>query len=125
VNPDSAHAANYGLDGLWTLIDQVPKERRPHLVRGDCAYGQEACVVAAESRERGYLFNVRRTARARPVMNKIERTPENPRQAAGQDRQRTAATLLLSGWSRRRRIVVLRRRLRTAHSPRGRRQWAR
>jgi len=125
VHPGNAHAASYGLDGLWTLLDQLPKERRPHLVRGDCAYGQEACLVAAESREQGYLFKVRRTAGARAVIKLIERTPETQWQAAGQDWQGTEATLQLCGWSRRRRVVVLRRRLRTARSPRGRRQWAR
>jgi hypothetical protein len=124
VHPGNAHAAGYGLDGLWTLIDQLPKERRPHVVRGDCSYGQEACLVGAESRDQGYLFKVRRTKGAREVIKVVERTPETHWQDAGQDWQGTEATLQLSGWTRRRRIVVLRRRLRTARSPRARRQWA-
>jgi hypothetical protein len=96
VHPGNAHAASYGLDGLWALLDQLPKERRPHLVRGDCAYGQETCLVAAESRKQGYLFKVRRTAGVRAVIKLIERTPGTQWQTAGQDWQGTEATLQLS-----------------------------
>ena len=124
VHPGNAHAASYGLDGLWALLDPLPKERRPHVVRGDCAYGHEACLVAAESRGQGYLFKVRRTKGAREVIQRLERTRETRWQEAGQGWQGVAAALQLSGWTRERRVVVLRRRLREARSPRARRHWA-
>jgi hypothetical protein len=124
VHPGNAHAASYGLDGLWTLIDQLPKERRPHVVRGDCSYGQEACLLGAETRGQGYLFKVRRTKGARAVIKLVECTRESRWQDAGQGWQGVDATLQLTGWSRERRVVVLRRRLREARSPRARRHWA-
>lgn len=124
VHPGNAHAASYGLDGFWALLDQLPKERRPHVVRGDCAYGHEACLVAAESRGQGYLFKVRRTKGAREVIKRLERTWETRWQEAGQGWHGVAATLQLSRWTRERRVVVLRRRLREARSPRARRHWA-
>ncbi len=125
VHPGNAAAASYGLDGLWALIDQLPKERRPHVVRGDCAYGHEACLLAAEARGQGYLFKVRRTAGARAVIEQLERTADTRWQEAGQGWHGAEATLQLSGWTCRRRVIVLRRRLREARSPRARRQWAR
>lgn len=125
VHPGNASAASYGFDGLWALIDQLPKKRRPHVVRGDCAYGYEACLLAAETRAQSYLFKVRRTAGARAVIRALERTGDTCWQEAGQGWHGAEATLQLSGWSCRRRVVVLRRRLRDARSPRARRQWAR
>ena len=125
VHPGNAHAATYGLDGLWALIDRLPKERRPQLVRGDCAYGHEACLLAAESREQPYLFKVRRTKKARELIRLIECTTETRWQEAGKGWSGVEATLQLTGWSRKRRVVVLRRRLREARGPRARRQWAR
>jgi hypothetical protein len=125
VHPGNAHAAGYGLDGLWALIDQLPKPCRPLVVRGDCGYGHEACLLAAESRGQPYLFKLRRTKKARDLIKLIEGTTETRWQEAGQGWTGVEATLQLTGWSRERRVVVLRRRLREARSPRARRQWAR
>lgn len=125
VQPGHAHAATYGLDGLWALLDGLPKERRPQVVRGDCAYGHEACLVAAEARDQGYLFKVRRTPKARALITVIERTVDARWQDAGQGWTGVEAELQLTGWTRKRRVVVLRRRLREAKSPRARRQCAR
>ena len=124
VHPGNASAAGYGLEGLWALIDQLPRERWPHLVRGDCAYSHEACLLGAEARGLGYLFKVRRTNWVREMIKMIERM-ETRWQDAGQGWQGVEAQLQLSGWSRSRRVVVARRRLREARSPRARRAWAR
>jgi len=124
VHPGNEQAASYGLDGLWALIDQLPKERRPHLVRGDCGYGHEACLLAAETRGQGYLFKIRRTKGARELIKLIEQAPEKRWEDAGQAWQGLEASLKLEGWSCERRVVVLRRRLRQARSPRARRKWA-
>ena len=64
VRPGREHSAGYGLDGLWAQLERLPRERWPYLIRGDCHYGYEGCLVEAEKRQVGYLFKVRRGPRA-------------------------------------------------------------
>ena len=45
------HAARHGLPGLWSLPDALPRTHWPTFLRGDCGYGQEALLCAAETRE--------------------------------------------------------------------------
>lgn len=125
VRPGREHAAGYGLDGLWAQLERLPRERWPHLIRGDCNYGYEECLVAAETRQLGYLFKVRRTPRAKALIAELERVHDLRWHLVGQGWEATESQLALSGWSRRRRVVVLRRRLRDARGPRAERRRAR
>lgn len=125
VRPGREHAAGHGLDGLWAQLERLPRERWPHLIRGDCNYGYEGCLVAAETRQVGYLFKVRRTPRAKALIAELERVHDLRWHPAGQGWEATEAQLALSGWTRRRRVVVLRRRLRDARGPRAERRRAR
>jgi hypothetical protein len=125
VRPGREHFAGYGLDGLWAQLQRLPRERWPHLIRGDCHYGYEACLVEAEQRQVGYLFKVRRTPRARALIDELERVFDLRWQPVGQGWEATESQLALSGWSRRRRVVVLRRRVREARGPRAQRRRAR
>jgi len=125
VRPGREHSAGYGLDGLWAQLERLPRENWPHLIRGDCHYGYEGCLVAAEQRQIGYLFKVRRTPRARALIDELEHLYELRWHDVGQGWEGTQAELSLSGWSRRRRVVVVRRRLREARGPRAERRQAR
>jgi len=124
THPGNHSAAGYGLDGLWTLIDELPLQRRPHLVRGDCAYGHETCLLAAEKRGQAYLFKLRRSQGVTRLITQIERERETRWQDAGQGWVGTEGSLRLQGWSLARRVVILRRRLSQSRSPRARRQTA-
>lgn len=125
VRPGREHAAGYGLDGLWTQLERLPRDKWPHLIRGDCHYGHEACLLEAERRHVGYLFKVRRTTRARALLDQLELAAAIRWQPVGQGWEATEAQLALSGWTRRRRVIVLRRRLRDARGPRAERRRAR
>ena len=125
VQPGNASAAKYGLDGLWALLEKMPKERRPHLVRGDCAYGHEGCLLGAEKLGQSYLFKLRCTAGVRAVIKVVEGTRATCWVEAGQGWQGAEATVRLLGWTRERRVVVLRRRLAAPGSPKGRKSRAR
>ena len=43
-------------------MDSTPSQCRPRLIRGDVGYGNEKPKVQAESRDRGYLFKLKRTS---------------------------------------------------------------
>jgi Transposase DDE domain group 1 len=125
VHPGNQSAAGHGLSGLWILIDGLPIHRRPHLLRGDCAYGQEDCMLKAEQRSLSYLFKLRRTKGCLTLIGTLERDRQTRWEDAGQGWQGTRNTLRLQGWSRERDVVVLRRRLADSRRPAAVRKHAR
>jgi hypothetical protein len=48
---DKEHAARHALPGLWALLDELPRTHWPAMVRGDCGYGNELLLRAAEERD--------------------------------------------------------------------------
>ena len=50
------------LPGLIELIERLPIEKRPHLVRGDAGAGGEPTMAALEARGQPYLFKQRLTS---------------------------------------------------------------
>lgn len=125
VHPGKESAAGHGFDGLWALIDRLPPHRRPHLLRGDCAYGQEALLCEAERRGLNYLCKLRRTAKARDLVAQLERATTTAWTDAGQGWQGAEGFLRLQGWSQSRRVLVLRRRLNDLRHLRARRRLVR
>jgi len=125
VHPGNQSAAGHGFAGLWALIDRLPADRRPHLLRGDGAYGQETLLCEAERRKLNYLSKLRRTAKARSLVAQLERATTTAWTDAGQGWQGAEGFLRLHGWSQSRRVLVLRRRLNEQSHPRARRRLAR
>jgi hypothetical protein len=92
--PGKEHAGKYGMPALWELIDSLGREAWPQFIRGDCNYGNEENMKQAEAR---FLETQDRWSPAGSGWEGIE------------------GMLQLSGWSRKRRVVVVRR----AKTPRG------
>lgn len=107
VLPGKEHAARRGLPGLWQLLDPLPRTHWPAFLRGDCAYGNEVLLVQAEGRGLPYLFKLRYTARVKTLVSQMQRAGA-PWQEAGDGWQVCEARLRLSGWSRERRVVLVR-----------------
>lgn len=102
-------ASKYSAPGLWVLLNRIPREHWPALVRGDRDWGTEANMQAAEQAGVHYLFKQRLTKNTQRV---IERLMQGSYWAnAGQGWQAAESKLRLTGWSRTRRIVVLRRQI--------------
>ena len=97
------------MPGIWTWLDALPKAERPALLRGDVAYGNESVMKEAEARDQPYLTKLRLTRNVQALIKKLFCT--NDWIDAGQGWEGQEDTLTLSGWSRSRRVVVLRRRL--------------
>ena len=99
--------ANTTLPGLIELIERLPIEKRPHLVRGDAGAGGEPTMAALETHGQPYLFKQRLTSN---IKRHIERAfARGDWSDAGQGWQGQDGEIQLSGWSKSRRIVVLRR----------------
>ena len=108
--------ANTTLPGLMELMERLPAEKRPHLVRGDAGAGGEPTMAALEVQGQPYLFKQRLTNN---IKRHIERAfARGDWSDAGQGWQGQDGQIQLSGSSgsscsharrRTRRIVVLRR----------------
>jgi hypothetical protein len=109
VQPGKQTAALYSRPGLWRLVDQLPKEAKPWLIRGDCNFGNEALMAEAEARGQNYLFKLRLTRKPKDLIRQLEQTGDW--QEAGQGWQGREGSLRLQGWSRARRLIILRRKL--------------
>jgi len=95
--------------GLWSLLDRLGRDRWPSLLRGDNGFGNEAVMSRCEQEELPYLFKLRQTKNVRRLLERamVERDWED----GGQGFEGKSETLRLTGWSRERRVVLLRRRL--------------
>lgn len=96
--------------GLWSLLNRLPREQWPALIRGDRDWGTEANMQAAEQAELPYLFKLRLTKNTRKLVERLMRGSHWVK--SGQGWQAAESELRLTGWSRARRVVVLRRQLR-------------
>lgn len=109
VMPGNATAPLHSMPGIWAWLDALPKAQRPALLRGDIAYGSESVLREAEARDQHYLTKLRLTKNVKSLIKKLFR--RNDWEDAGQGWEGMDDTLTLSGWSRARRVVVLRRKL--------------
>jgi hypothetical protein len=109
VHPGNAHSAKHAQPGLLKLLDELPANRRPKLVRGDNAFGTEAMMAALEVRQQPYLFKLKLSKNVKRHIGRV--FSESGWRDAGQGWEGLDGQLALSGWSTRRRVVVLRRAL--------------
>ena len=113
VQAGNQTASKYAQPELWAWLDRRPREQWPKLLRGDIGWGTEAMMVECEKRSLDYLFKIRQTTK---VKQHIWRnwSGASDWEPAGGDWQGMTSELRLTGWSRKRRVVVLRRRARKA-----------
>ena len=63
--PGNECNSTYSLPGHLQILDDLPPEARPHLVRGDIGFGTGSVMSAFEERGQHYLFRLRMTKRQR------------------------------------------------------------
>ena len=102
-------AAMHHMPGIWAWLDSLPEAERPALLRGDVAYGSDAVLREAEARDQPYLTQLRLTKNVKRLIKTLFRSDHW--EPAGQGWEGLDESLTLSGWSRARRVVVLRRKL--------------
>jgi hypothetical protein len=105
---DDYNVAN-ATDGLWKLLDHLGSSHGPALLRGDKSWGIDRVMTRAEQKELAYLFRLRMTANVRRSLDRA--MCQLDWADAGQGWQGKETTLRLVGWSRQRRIILLRRKL--------------
>ena len=107
VQPGDQHNVKHATSGLWSLLERWDRGRWPRLLRGDLAWGIEPVMAQAEHRNLAYLFRLRTT---KNVSRALQRAmAQSDWSDAGQGWQGKETHLRLEGWSRQRRVILLRR----------------
>ena len=109
VMPGNPTAPMYSMPGIWRWLDWLSQAERPALLRGDIAYGLDAVLREATARDQPYRTKLRLTKNVKGLIKKLFRA--NRWEDAGQGWEGLDDTLTLVGWSRARRVLVLRRKL--------------
>jgi len=104
------HNVMHATGGLWKLLDDLGPHRQPRLLRGDKAWGVQPVMAQAEQRGLPYLFRLRLTKNVRRALDRAMR--DTNWTDAGQGWEGKETSLRLVGWSRQRRIIMMRRKLR-------------
>jgi hypothetical protein len=106
------HTSKHFAPGLWALLDRIARDSWPTLLRGDAGFGNEPIMREAEQRGLVYLFKLRLTANVKRTIERLSRQREWTN--AGQGWEAKESVVRLDGWSRQRRVIVLRRRVKGA-----------
>jgi hypothetical protein len=108
VQAGNQTASSFAQPELWKILDDLkPGGRTPSFLRGDCGWGTERAMLGAEQRAVPYLFKLKQTANVQKLIARLFGKEEWVE--AGQRWEGLDTELRLSGWSRKRRVVVLRR----------------
>ncbi len=105
------HSPSHGRTGLKTLLEGLPANQRPKLVRGDNAFGVEGEMRQLEELGQPYLFKLRQTSGVKHLIKR--QWAREDWSDMGQGWSGCADELRLSGWSTKRRVIVMRRERKT------------
>jgi hypothetical protein len=107
VNHGNQHTAKQVMPSLWRYYDRLADQQKPALIRGDIFLGNEGFLAEAEKRKAHYLTKLRLTANVKRFITKLFH--EADWVDASQGFEGAESSLKLTGWSKERRVVVLRR----------------
>jgi hypothetical protein len=107
VEHGNRHTGKHVSERLWHLLDKMPRHLWPVFIRGDVSFGSEAVMHEAEEREIHYLTKLRLTTNVKKVINRLIARGEW--EDAGQGFRGAESRIQLTGWTKSRRIIVLKR----------------
>ena len=109
VAPGNQHTGKHVSIGLWKLLDGLPRELWPEFIRGDVSFGTEPIMHEAEERNLHYLTKLKLTSNVKKVINRLIDRGEWV--DAGHGFKGAESRIQLTGWTKSRRIIVLKRRI--------------
>jgi hypothetical protein len=110
VSSGKQHSSAHAKAALAQLLDELA-DKRPALVRGDSGYGNEGILLELEQRQQPYLLRLRQTANVQRLVRR-HWSSQDWSAADSQGCQMLDSQLQLHGWSRKRRVVIVRQRIR-------------
>jgi Transposase DDE domain group 1 len=107
VEHGDRHTGKHVSEGLWHLLDSMPRHLWPKFIRRDVSFGSDSIMQSAEERELHYLTKLRLTKNVQKVINRL--IDRGEWEDAGQGFRGAEARIQLTGWTESRRIIVLKR----------------
>ena len=107
VQPGKRHSGICGMPRLWEILDGLPPEKRPRLIRGDVGYGGDENMCEVERRGLTHLFKIRRTKTVLALFRRHENSGDWADAGVGWEAMGTEVQL--AGWATARRCIFLRR----------------
>ncbi len=107
VRAGNQSSSSYSAPDLRALLSQIPKNNWPQFIRGDCGFGTDRVMSDAEDIGVAYLFKLKITKNVKNLIEKV--MLNNEWESAGQGWQGQEASLQLMGWTKYRRVIVMRR----------------
>lgn len=107
VEHGNCHTGMHVSAGLWRLLDGMPRHLWPKFIRGDISFGSECIMHEAEERELHYLTKLRLTKNVKKVINRM--IDRGEWEDAGHGFRGAETRIQLTGWTKSRRIIVLKR----------------
>jgi len=109
VLPGKQSAALYTLPRLLSLIDELPQDEKPTLIRGDCAFGNDRVLSDVEMRNLNYLFKIKQTPKVKALIDFVSHAEPEKWVDVGQGWSAIGGELKLMGWSKKRKVLIQRR----------------
>lgn len=111
VEVDSGNhtSAKYSMPGLWKVLDKLEPNKLPEFIRGDCAFGNEPIIKEAEERGIDYLFKLKQSSTIKKLLS--EEYFSNDWEFAGSGYEGKECNVKLTTWTKERRVILLRRRI--------------
>jgi hypothetical protein len=110
VSPGNQHSSIHAKAGLGALLDELEPQYRPKIVRGDSGYGNEGILLTLEERNQPYLLRLRQTKNVQKFVAQ-QFAHDRWTQPDSQGCQMVEDHLRLQGWSKKRRVVLVRKRI--------------
>jgi len=107
VRSGKQHAATHSRENLWRVWKTLPEDSRPWLMCGDASYGHEGLLAECEAVQQKYLFGLRQSPGVKQLVQTLEQQSGWKPTVNGWEG--AEGRLQLTGWSAKRRVVVLRR----------------
>jgi hypothetical protein len=107
VRAGNQMSSSYSAPDLRALLTQIPKNNWPQFIRGDCGFGTDRVMSDAEELGVDYLFKLKITKNVKKLIEQL--MINNLWENAGQGWEGQESLLQLMGWSKYRRVIVMRR----------------
>jgi len=109
VQAGNQNHSTYSAPGLLALLDRLPKSCWPTFVRGDCDWGSGPIMESLEEKGMPYLFKLKKSGNVKKLVYKHHCLGKWKHFKVGWEAKEDQ--LQLDGWSKARRVVIVRRRV--------------
>lgn len=113
VLPGDQGSSKHSLPGLMELLAHLPEQSQPRFVRGDCDWGTDRVMTELEESNRHYLFKMKKSPNVKELISQYHNKRKWLPFKEGWEAKE--ASVQLSGWEKKRRVVLVRRQLKKDH----------